>query len=72
MQKSAKASYIYPHVHVYEGDPEDRVGLQSPPSEKKFEGRVKNVCPDCGNQVFFLEAGFLCPTCGYSIETLFS
>jgi hypothetical protein len=34
--------------------------------------QIKNRCPECNNQVFFLEAGFLCPTCGYSMETLYS
>lgn len=29
-------------------------------------------CPDCGNKLFFLEAAFLCPVCGYSIETVYS
>lgn len=29
-------------------------------------------CPDCDNKVFFVEAGFLCPVCGCSTETLFN
>jgi len=31
----------------------------------------ENLCPECSNKLYFLEAGFLCPVCGYSIETLY-
>lgn len=31
----------------------------------------KNSCPECDGELYFLEAGFLCPVCGYSIETLY-
>ncbi|MBN1915919.1 hypothetical protein JW796_02930 [Candidatus Dojkabacteria bacterium] len=33
--------------------------------------KEENLCPDCNNKLYFLEAGFLCPVCGYSIETLY-
>ncbi|MBN1331352.1 hypothetical protein JW978_00500 [Candidatus Dojkabacteria bacterium] len=36
------------------------------------EVEAKTHCPECGNQIFFLEAGFLCPTCGYSMETVYN
>ncbi|MCA9383948.1 hypothetical protein KC909_06325 [Candidatus Dojkabacteria bacterium] len=29
-------------------------------------------CPDCMNKLYFLEGGFLCPVCGYSMETVYS
>ena len=43
--------------------------------ETKFETHEKrsfSECPDCRNKLYFLEGGFLCPVCGYSIETLYS
>ncbi|MBD3280627.1 hypothetical protein GF389_03835 [Candidatus Dojkabacteria bacterium] len=36
------------------------------------EMEKKTHCPECSNQIFFLEAGFLCPTCGYSMETVYN
>lgn len=36
-------------------------------TKEKFE----NQCPECSHKLYFLEAGFLCPVCGYSIETLY-
>ncbi len=47
------------------------VGLLEKKQAEK-ESHVINICPECSNRVFFLEAGFLCPTCGYSVETIFS
>lgn len=47
------------------------IGLLEKKKSKK-ESHIINICPECNNQVFFLEAGFLCPTCGYSVETIFS
>lgn len=34
--------------------------------------RKADECPDCGNKVYYLEAAFLCPVCGYSVETVYS
>jgi len=40
--------------------------------EKKYEDETStdfssSECPDCANRLYFLEGGFLCPVCGYSI-----
>jgi predicted amidophosphoribosyltransferase len=31
-----------------------------------------NACPDCGNKLYFLEGGFLCPVCGFSTESVYT
>ncbi len=37
----------------------------------ELTNKEENLCPECSNKLYFLEAGFLCPGCGYSIETLY-
>jgi len=63
MQKMAKRAYA--QVRVLEKDSRGS-------TKEGLKEQIKSICPECGNQVFFLEAGFLCPTCGYSMETVYS
>jgi len=62
MNKAQKTAFT--QVKVMEDD--------ASKTKDDHQDKVKNICPECSNQVFFLEAGFLCPTCGYSVETIFS
>ena len=38
----------------------------------KESQNFSSYCPECGNNVYFMNAGFLCPNCGYSSETVYS
>lgn len=53
-----------------QGKPKVYVGFAKKDDRSREKGR--DICPDCGNKVYFLEASFLCPICGYSIETIYT
>ena len=38
---------------------------------ERTEGKHIAHCPICENRLYFMEAGFLCPVCGYSKETVY-
>lgn len=67
---------IYPLFYIFmrsfdsQKNPGVSLGLLHHDDSKST--RKADECPDCGNKVYYLEAAFLCPVCGYSVETVYS
>lgn len=63
---------FYMFMRSFDSQKNPRVSLGLVHQNDSTSVEKADECPDCGNKVYYLEAAFLCPVCGYSVETVYS